>query len=333
VCLPGTQLGWQAGGKGFDPNFTSTQSLTGPTATYLSEDNRIWLEDVNGDGRADLVTRDSGNNLNVWLSNGTGYSSIVSSLPASHPGATAIGENNRILFADVNGDGKTDLAIRDSGNNLNIWLSNSTGYSSVASSVWLTYSTATYLSENNRIWFADVNGDGRADLLVRDSGNNLNVWLSNGTGYSSIVSSLPLTYTTATYLSENNRIWFTDVNGDGKADLLLRDSGNGLNIKLSEGVGFTGQTSYLLLTGPTATYLSENNRIWFADVNGDGHADLLVRDSGNNINVHLSDGLGFNGAHTYQLLTTGNYLSENSRLWFADVNGDSGADLLMRDSE
>src|SRR3990172_7054054 len=240
-----------------------------------------------------------------WQLGGSSFTSTWDSSQLLTSG-TYLDENNRLWFTDVNGDGKADLLIRGSGNNINVKLSNGAGFSTTWDSSQLLTS-GTYLGENNRLWFTDVNGDGKADLLIRDSGNNINVKLSNGAGFSTTWDSSQL-LTSGTYLDENNRLWFTDVNGDGKGELVIRESGNNINVKLSNGAGFstTWDSSQLLTSG---TYLGENNRLWFTDVNGDGKADLLIRDSGNNINVKLSNGAGFSTTwDSSQLLTTGTYL-------------------------
>ena len=68
-------------------------------------------------------------------------------------------------------------------------------------------------------------------------------------------------------------LFFADITGDGKADLLNQNKSNGdIYVHYNTGSGFTtyAQASYPGLT-PTAT----NLRPLFADVNNDGRDDVL----------------------------------------------------------
>src|SRR5262249_22765320 len=142
----------------------------------------------------------------------------------------------------------------------------------------------TYTSGNSgdldtfSIAVADVNGDGHPDLLVANEcfdGNCTNggvgVLLGNGDGTFRAV----VTYSSGCL--EPFSIAVADVNGDGHPDLLVAkecfDSSctkGGVGVLLGNGDG-TFQ--------PAVTYNSagrEAYSIAAADVNGDGHPDLLI---------------------------------------------------------
>ena len=84
--------------------------------------NNIYLADVNGDGKADLVTPNSAaNTISILLGNGDGTFQPKSDFAAgAHPVAIAI--------ADFNNDGKPDLAVADQySNSLSILLNRGDG--------------------------------------------------------------------------------------------------------------------------------------------------------------------------------------------------------------
>ena len=86
------------------------------------------------------------------------------------------------FFADVNGDGMAD-AIAVSPGGIQVLLSTGTSFAPGPSGVdWTTVpfygAVATF--------FADVNGDKRADAIAVDNGSVL-VWLSNGSSFVSAV--------------------------------------------------------------------------------------------------------------------------------------------------
>ena len=166
-----------------------------------------YLADVNGDGRADLI-QIAKNSNNGWISiadQSGNFSIWTHSFPA--------GGNNgsyRHYFADVNGDGRTDLIqIATGSNNGWIALADQTGNFNI----W-TYGFP--VGENNgmyRHYFADVNGDGRTDLIQIATGSN-NGWiaLADQNGNFNI-------WTYGFPVGENNgmyRHYFADLNGDGR---------------------------------------------------------------------------------------------------------------------
>ncbi|UBF28133.1 VCBS repeat-containing protein [Kovacikia minuta CCNUW1] len=133
--------------------------------------------DFTGDGRADVLWRNYSTGANVvWQLNGTSYSTAFT-LP------TLKDSNWRIEgVADFTGDGKADILWRHYGNGANvIWQMNGTSYSTAftlptQSADWSLWSLAKV---------ADFTGDGKDDLLWRNSTTGANViWQLNGTSYS-----------------------------------------------------------------------------------------------------------------------------------------------------
>ena len=151
---------------------------------------QLFIGDVNGDGKADLVWNSLGGDINriyVGLSQRYG---IFDFLPAqdhpAHPLTPRWG-GHKILIGDVDGDGKADL----------VW--NSPGDIKTAASVYVGLSQGNgkfrFRLRTNYIWCAagwsgytpaligDVNGDGKADLVWNSLGGDINriyVGLSQG---------------------------------------------------------------------------------------------------------------------------------------------------------
>jgi len=357
-CLPSINLKWVTDIDNIDVQFNSAISIpTGP-GEYLGHSNntvRLFVADFNGDGRADLFNAgDSANNAlnrnNLYLSNGQGFDSAIS-VPTG-PGEY-LGHSNRtvrLYVGDFNGDGMADLlnAGDDAGNALgrnNLYLSNGKGFNSAIS---IPTGPLEYLGHSNqtvRLHVADFNGDGKADLLnVGDSADNAlnrnNLYLSNGNGFDSAIS---VPTGPGEYLGHSNRtvrLFIADFNGDGMADLLNvgDDANNALsrnNLYLSNGHGFDSAIS--VPTGP-GEYLGHSNstvRLYVADFNGDGMADLFnAGDDANNAlnrnNLYISNGRGFNSAISVPT-GPGEYLGHSNstvRLYVADFNGDGMVDLL-----
>src|SRR5713226_320975 len=192
--------------------------------------------------------------------------------------------------------------------------------------------------------FADVNGDGMADLVYRgDTG--IQVWLSTGTGLTPGWSSDICANGSTAYGSCNDgdnfsNIYYPDINGDGRADLCYR-SDTGIKCFLSTGSGWGTFISTDICANGSTAYGQCNDgdnfsTINFADVNGDGMADLVYRgDTG--IQVWLSTGTGFtpgwssdvcaNGSTAYGQCNDGDNFST---IRYVDVNGDGLPDVVFR---
>ncbi|MBY8877296.1 FG-GAP-like repeat-containing protein [Actinacidiphila acidipaludis] len=137
-------------------------------------DRLVGVRDVTGDGRADLVTRDASGVL--WLYRGTGNTTT----PFATRTKIGAGWNTYSLLTgtgDVTGDGRPDLVARDTSGVL--WLYRGTGNTTTPFATrtkigagWNTYSLLTGTG--------DVTGDGRPDLVARDTSGVL--WLYRGTG-------------------------------------------------------------------------------------------------------------------------------------------------------
>ena len=152
---------------------------------------------------------------------------------------------------------------------------------------------------------ADVNGDGRADLVGR-SGTSVRVSLSTGSRFG---ASQPWTTWDNAYDYQ-----LADVNADGRADLVGR-SGSDVQVALSTGDSCEAPTHWTDWSPPSYQ---------LADINADGRADIIGR-TGADIQIGLSNGTGFDAAKKWTTWDT-----DITDYHLADVNGDGKADLVGR---
>jgi hypothetical protein len=78
------------------------------------------------------------------------------------------------------------------------------------------------LDDNGQVWFEDMNGDGKIDMIAEGGPGNYNagwVYVSIGTGQGFPWWSWN---SGGRMLDDNGTVWLKDVNGDGKADLISR---------------------------------------------------------------------------------------------------------------
>ena len=219
---------------------------------------------TNVNGRMDLACANLGDNsLTILTNNGSGIYGFNA--------AVGVGNSPRfVIAADVNGDHKMDLVCVNQGDNsLTILTNNGSGGFVPASSPGV----GSYPSS---VVAADVNGDGKVDLIGANYGNNtastLSVLTNNGSGAFTISGNYPVGGGPYQALS----VAATDVNGDGKVDLITANNNSStLSVLTNTGNGiFVLATNYSVAPNPQSVVA--------ADVNGDGVADLIVANNANN---------------------------------------------------
>jgi hypothetical protein len=161
---------------------------------------------------------------------------------------------------------------------------------------------------------ADLNADGKADIVTPNvGGNNVSVLLGNGDG----------TFATRVNYSSLavDAVALGDFNGDGKPDLAIAASD--LKVRMNNGSGaFGNAASY-----PTPSYATG---VAVGDFNGDGKLDLVTSNfNTGDASVFLNNGTGtFATAVTYPAHTSPYAIA------VGDVTGDGKLDLVVanRDS-
>jgi hypothetical protein len=175
---------------------------------------------------------------------------------------------------------------------------------------------------SNTSW-ADVNGDGKADMLCDDAKGSHWILLSRGNGKFTDLGQVK----TGWCGHAGSKTSWADVNGDRKADMLCDDTKGSHWILLSHGNGkFTdlGQVK-------TGWCGHAGSKTSWADVNGDRKADMLCDDTKGSHWILLSRG---NGKFTdLGQVKTGWCGHAGSKTSWADVNGDRKADMLCDDAK
>lgn len=244
-----------------DGTFTEAPIISDTNGPFF-----VTVGDFNGDGIEDLaVVNPAGLNLSILLGNGDGTFRLESNPPAGSgltPMAAAVG--------DFNGDGKLDIAVADYARNVGvpgsvtILLGNGDG-----TFTQTPVSPATGDSPVS-IAVADFNGDGKADLAVGNSYDDvgqpgtITILLGNGDGTFTAATTGPTAGNTLQSVAVG------DFNGDGKADLVTANAAsNTATVLLGNGDG-----TFTLADSPTTGVDPLFGAV--GDFNGDGLSDIAT---------------------------------------------------------
>ena len=306
---------------------TATDSNGNAASTSFNVNVSRKVRDLNGDSLPDLVFQNTGTGqVYAWFLDGTGASINFSSgsgiNSTGYLYAGSLGGWQLVAMGDLDGDGIPDLVFQNTGTGqVYAWFLNGTG-ASINFSTGSGIKSAGYLYGGSLVgWrlagIADVNGDGKADLVFQNSGTGqVYAWFLDGSG-ASINFSTGSGIKGTGYLYGGSLVGWQlagvgDLNGDGIPDLVfqntstgqiyayaLDDTGDSVNFTTGSGTKGSG-------------YIYGGNLVgWrlagIGDMNGDGIPDLLFQNTGtgqvyawfldgSGASVNFTTGSGLKGA-------------------------------------
>jgi photosystem II stability/assembly factor-like uncharacterized protein len=341
-------------------SFAPRQSFTGsgfhPT--------KIAAADLEGDGKLDLVMLNRPStvvqqNVQIWPN------TTASTQPSfASPILLALKDPIGLAIADLDGDGKLDLAVTTDDDSLLLFRNNS----SAGTISFTPLSGIPTPAGLQSVAITDLDGDGRPDVVI--TGNIISV-LRNTSDPGKITFASRLDFT-----SGRNHMILTDLDGDGKSDIAL-SSYNVNSIKYLRNTSILGTISFVEaeipaeapwniaaadinsdskmdlistdVSGSKVSLFQNNgstgvisfevekrfpctsypNGVGISDLDGDGKPDVAIATMANNLAILKNQGtiqtMNFSPIVAYD---RGNYLS-NNQIALADINGDGKDDALV----
>jgi FG-GAP repeat/FG-GAP-like repeat len=333
-----------------------TQSSPGVPGTPEAGDrfgSAVAVADVDGDGYADLVAGSSGEaigtvqgagSISVVFGSKTGLSGQgIAFHPATPVAKQGFGSN--LTVGDFNHDGRQDIATVVAGK-LDLVYGAANLRTTAPTIKTITPADGFVLSGAVS---GDINGDGYADIVTHgyhddpaDEGA-MRVLPGSASGVKTTALGNDVGLPFADYRTVTG-----DINGDGKDDVVVdtsfSDGPDDFKLRTFPGSATgLGSSAAVVWSGPQQNGIATR----LADIDGDGHADLVVSD----VDAADSDGISGAGAITV-LKGTANWLTDtgaqsitldtpgvagvsegNNRFGSAivsgDYNGDNRSDLAL----
>jgi hypothetical protein len=168
---------------------------------------------------------------------------------------------------------------------------------------------------------ADVNGDGKLDLICGNEDNTLTILTNNSSGFFGSNATYAVGYPYGPY-----PLVSADIKGDGTVALICGSSTvntveNALTVLTNNGNGVFGSNATYIVASSPASVIS----VVAADINGDGKLDLICANHAlyGSIMVLTNNGSGVFGSNATYAVN-----GEPILVKVADVNGDGTPDII-----
>ena len=240
----------------------------------------VAIGDLDGDGKPDIaVANYFGNSVSVYR-NTTTSGAFTSGSFAAKVDFTAGTNPYGIVIADIDGDGKRDIAVSNTGSNsISVFRNMSFKNVSFTSASFAAKQDFTTGASPQGIAIGDLDGDTKPDIAVANSGATTISLFRNTATAGFINISTFATATTATTTTTPTALVIGDLNNDNKADIAVTNKGSG-TVSLFRNNSTVGTITMVAKIDVTIGTGTNPNALAIGDLDGDGKPDIAVANTG-----------------------------------------------------
>ena len=240
---------------------------TGVTFNTNANPIGLTIGDIDGDGKPEIITADISTGISVLQNTGSigniSFAPHVDFNTGTTPFSVALG--------DIDGDGKPDVVTANAGSSTVSVLRNTSTAGIINSSSLATHVDFSTGSAPRSVAIADLDGDGKLDVIVANTGDNNVSALLNTSSPGSINSgsfALHVDFPSGAY---PNSLVAGDINGDGKPDVVTANEADGTvsilrNTSTVGSIAFSTNVDFFAGYGIIDAFV--------CDIDGDGKPDI-----------------------------------------------------------
>ncbi len=317
---------YPAGATAFEPKVDFAMA----TATYPYQ---ILVKDIDGDGKADLLVL-TYTDISVYhntstsgaISTGSFAPPVFYPLPATSGGWYVV---SQMAIGDVDGDGAPDLVFGPFSADSVYVMRNISTAGTINFSAAVPFATGGGPSIDC-IALADIDGDGKTDVVVGNNAGSMSVLLNSSPPGSITLGSFAVPFiisVSATHTIINFAIG--DLDGDGKVDVAYTSGDSTISVfRNTSTPGSISLASQVTFGSGLAAF---TNSMIMCDIDGDGKPDLAVTNGMNNtISIFRNTAItGSIDASSFDAPVIFESAFEASSIVAGDFDGDGKPDLAV----
>ena len=326
---------------GLLPIWASATPLNVPPGSASRGDDRFVAADLDGDGHVEIVIV---NNVDGWTGvlkwDGAELGPAwASPSPLNGPAGSWSRGDDRFVAADLDGDGRVEIVVangKDGWTGMLRWDGAALGLAWASPSP-LNGPAGEWKRGRDNFTAADVDGDGRAEIVVansRDGWTGVLKWDGASLGLVS-ASARPQRGPARNWRRGRDRLIAADLDGDGQVEIVVANEADGWTSVLKwNGLALAPLwATPSPLSGPAGDWSRGDDDLIAADVDGDGRVEIVIanrKDGWTGLLRWNGAALGLAWASASPLQgPAGDWRRGEDSFTAADVDGDGRVEIVI----